>query len=151
MVERFERFSYAISEISRCWHKIAGEEMQKYGLKGPHATYLLAVSRHEEGITAAKICEICGKDKADVSRMTSILEEKGLVTREDVNKNSYRALIKLTTEGEKATAHVRERAAVAVEIGGSELTDEERTIFYRALDSIVAKLQVLGKEGLPQR
>ena len=29
MVERFERFSYAISEISRCWHKIAGEEMQK--------------------------------------------------------------------------------------------------------------------------
>ena len=109
------------------------------------------MSRHEEGITAAKLCEICGKDKADVSRMTSILEEKGLVTREDVNKNSYRALIKLTTEGEKATAHVRERAAVAVEIGGSELTDEERTIFYRALDSIVAKLQVLGKEGLPQR
>lgn len=150
MVERFERFSYAISEISRCWHKIAGEEMQKYGLKGPHATYLLAVSRHEEGITAAKLCEICGKDKADVSRMTSILQEKGLVKREDVNQNSYRALIKLTEEGENAAEHVRKRATVAVEIGGSELTDEERTIFYHALESIVSKLQVLGKEGLPQ-
>ena len=124
--------------------------MQKYGLKGPHATYLLAVSRHEKGITAAKLCEICGKDKADVSRMTSILQEKGLVKREDVNQNSYRALIKLTEEGEKAAEHVRKRAAVAVEIGGSELTDEERTIFYHALESIVSKLQVLGKEGLPQ-
>lgn len=150
MVERFERFSYAISEISRCWHKIAGEEMQKYGLKGPHATYLLTVSRHKDGITAAKLCELTGKDKADVSRMTSILEKKGLVTREDVNQNSYRALIKLTEEGEKATEHVRARSAVAVEIAGSELSDEDRTIFYHALESIVSKLQVLGKEGLPQ-
>lgn len=150
MVERFERFSYAISEISRCWHKIAGEEMQKYGLKGPHATYLLTVSRYKEGITAAKISELSGKDKADVSRMTSALEKKGLVTREDVNQNSYRALIKLTEEGQKATEHVRTRSAVAVEIAGGGLTDEERTIFYRSLESIVSKLQVLGKEGLPQ-
>ena len=27
MVERFARFSLAISEISRCWHKLAAEEM----------------------------------------------------------------------------------------------------------------------------
>ena len=151
MVDRFERFSYAISEISRYWHKIAGEEMKKYGLKGPHATYLLAVSRHKEGITAAKLCESCGKDKADVSRMTSVLEKKGLVAREDVNQNSYRALIKLTDEGKKAADHVRERASVAVEIAGGELSDEERAIFYYALESIVSKLQVIGKEGLPQK
>lgn len=30
MVDRFERFSFAISEISRCWHKLAAEEMEKY-------------------------------------------------------------------------------------------------------------------------
>ena len=35
--ERFEKFSLAISEISRCWHKLAGDEMLRYGLKGPHA------------------------------------------------------------------------------------------------------------------
>lgn len=35
MVERFERFSLAIAESSRCWHKLAGEEMKVYGLKGP--------------------------------------------------------------------------------------------------------------------
>ena len=28
MIERFERFSLAIAEISRCWHKLAGEEMK---------------------------------------------------------------------------------------------------------------------------
>ena len=40
MIERFERFSFAISEISRYWHKITATEMEKYGLKGaqPHLT-----------------------------------------------------------------------------------------------------------------
>lgn len=148
MVERFERFSYTIFEISRCWHKIAGEEMKKYGLKGPHATYLLEVERHAEGITAARLGEICGKDKADVSRMTSILEEKGLITREGAK--SYRAPLKITEEGKKAAEFVKQKAAMAVEIAGGDLTDEDRVVFYRSLDSIVSKLQVLCKEGLPE-
>ena len=38
MIDRFERFSVAIAEISRCWHKLATEEMKKYGLKGSHAS-----------------------------------------------------------------------------------------------------------------
>lgn len=54
MIERFERFSYAIFEVSRCWHKIAAEEMEKYGLKGSHATYLTTLYRYSQGITAAR-------------------------------------------------------------------------------------------------
>ena len=35
MVDRFERFSLAISEISKYWHLLAAEEMEKYSLKAP--------------------------------------------------------------------------------------------------------------------
>ena len=28
-LDRFERFSYAIAVISRCWHRLAAEEMYK--------------------------------------------------------------------------------------------------------------------------
>lgn len=150
MVERFEKFSFAMSEISKYWHKIAGEEMAKYGLKGPHATYLLTISHYEDGITAPQICELCGKDKADVSRMTSIMEKKGLVTRESVHQNMYRGVIKLTEEGKKATQHVRQRASLAVELAGKDLTDENRVIFYEALESIVMNLREISKEGLPK-
>jgi len=86
MIDRFERFSFAISEISHYWHKIATDEMGKYGLKGVHALYLTAMHRHPEGITSAQLCEECGKDKADVSRCVSLMEKKGLVIREGVNK-----------------------------------------------------------------
>ena len=61
MVERFERFSYAIFEISRYWHKLTTEEMEKYGLKGPHSIYLVVMHRFPDGITAPQLCEYCGK------------------------------------------------------------------------------------------
>lgn len=151
MLNRFERFSLAISEIDRCWHKLAADEMAKYDLNSPHAVYLNALYRNEEGITSAKLAELCCKNKADVSRMVSILEQKGLVTRENIGSNRYRALIKLTEEGKKAAMHVQERAALAVELAGAGLSDEQREIFYNALELITSNLQTLSKEGLPQK
>ena len=77
MVDRFERFSLAMFEISKYWHKLAAEEMEKYGLKGTHSVYILTMAKSPEGITAPQLCEQCGRDKADVSRMMSILEKRG--------------------------------------------------------------------------
>ncbi len=151
MLNRFERFSFAISEISRCWHKLAAEELAKYALNSPHAVYLNTLYQHAEGITAAKLGELCGKDKADVSRMVSIMEKKGLVQKEAAGGNMYRALLKLTDEGKAAAQHVQQRAALAVELAGAGLSDGEREVFYRALELITANLQTLSKEGLPQR
>ncbi len=150
MVDRFERFSFAIFEISKYWHKLAADEMAKYGLKGPHATYLTTLYRYEEGVTAPQLCELCGKDKSDVSRMISILEEKGLVTKEVVNQSLYRGLLKLTEEGKVAAEHVCERASLAVEMAGKDLSVEERQVFYAALESIATNLREICKEGLPE-
>lgn len=150
MVERFERFSYAIFEISRCWHKLAAEEMAKYGLKGPHAIYLVTMRRHENGLTAAQLCDLCARDKADVSRTVSMMEKKGLVVREGVNSNLYRAALKLTDEGKEAARQVCLRAAIAVEHAGKGITDEDRRILYDSLDAITANLRSLSKEGLPE-
>lgn len=149
MVERFERFSYAIFEISRCWHKLAAEEMARYGLKGSHAIYLLTLLRHGEGLTAAQICELCGRDKADVSRAVSVMEEKGLAVREGINSSLYRAALRLTEAGTEAARQVCLRAATAVEHAGKGISDEHRQIFYASLETITANLQSLSKEGLP--
>ena len=151
MLNRFTRFSLAIAEIDRCWHKLAAEEMAKYDLNSPHAVYLNTLYQYEDGITAARLGELCCKNKADVSRMVSILEKKGLVRKEGIGGNLYRARLRLTEKGKQAAEHVRDRAAVAVELAGEGLTDESREIFYTALEQITANLQTLSKEGLPQR
>lgn len=150
MLNRFARFSLAISEIDRCWHRLAADEMAKYELNSPHAVYLITLHKFEDGVTAAKLGELCCKNKADVSRMVAILEKKGLVRKEAVGGNLYRAKLRLTEEGRQAAEHVQRRAAVAVELAGCGMTDSEREIFYRCLEQITANLQTLCKEGLPQ-
>ena len=150
-LNRFARFSLAISEIDRCWHKLAAEEMAKYELNSPHAVYLTTLYNFEEGITAAKLGELCCKNKADVSRMVAILEKKGLVRKEANGSNLYRAKLLLTEEGKQAAEHVQQRAALAVELAGSGMTDADREVFYRCLEQITTNLQTLSKEGLPQQ
>ncbi len=150
MVDRFERFSLAISEISRYWHKLASEELAKYGLKGPHATYLTVMYKYPNGITMPQLCEVCGKDKSDASRMISILRQKGLVKKQGVDGSLYRGLLVLTAEGRAAAEHVCNRASRAVEMAGKDLTDEMRDVFYKSLDSITLNLRELSKEGIPE-
>lgn len=148
-MNRFEQFSYMISGINRHIQKIERDEMIKYGYKGAFAQYLVALRRYPEGITSAKLCEICDKDKAAISRVLTEMQEKGLILRETQSDHRYNALIKLTAEGLKAAAYVDERAQAAIEAVGNEMTDENRAAFYATLDFIAAKLQTISKEGLP--
>lgn len=148
MVERFEKFSLAISEISRYWHRIAAEELKPYGLKSTHAVYLTCMYQYPDGITAPNLAKACGKDKADVSRMMSVMEEKGLITKEGENAKLYRGTLKLTEQGQKVAAQITKRAELAVQRAGDGLTQEKREVFYEALDTITANLQRIAGEGL---
>lgn len=151
MIERFERFSVTISELSRYWHRITTAEMERYGLKGAHSIYLTTMARFPQGITAAQICELCCKDKSDVSRMMRIMEENGLVIKEGEHQNRYNGVFLLTKEGKAAAEYVRQRAALAVSIAGSQLTDETRAILYNALESIAENLRDISEKGLPAK
>ena len=148
MISRFEHFSASISGIYRDIQKIERTEMEHYGLKGSHAQCLLAMHRYPEGITAARLCEVCGKDKAAVSRLMAELEDKGMVCRSSGSGNRYRALLKLTELGEDAAEHVQQRAKLAVEEAGAGLTEAQRTTMYEALDLIARNLQNICVEGL---
>ena len=149
MISRFERFSFAISGIYRSIQKIERDEMERYGLKGGYAQYLVAMARHPQGLTSTQLCEICDLDKAAVSRSIGEMEERGLRERLAVN-NAYRAKLRLTEKGLAAADYVSRRAQQAVAVAGSGLSEEERGVLYRALESIAAHLQVISKEGIPE-
>ncbi len=144
MVDRFEKFSLAISEIWRYWHKLATVVMKEHGLKGPHAVYFTTLYRFPDGLTSARLSELCSRDKADVSRTVALLEKKGLAER---NGNFYKVPIVLTDEGKKIAEHINKRAMAAVEICGKGLDDREREVFYNSLDLIGSNLENLAKNG----
>ena len=148
MVERYAKFTAAVSRISNCIQKIESEAMSKYGLTGACAQYIAAIGTSTEGLTVSQLSEVCMKDKAAVSRSVSQLEEKGLVCRNSQGGNVYRAPIVLTDSGKAIADYVAQRASVAVEIAG--LNDGERQEMYSALDTIAKNLTDICKEGLPE-
>ena len=151
MLDRFEQFTAAISTIHRFVQKIERDEMEKYGLKGASAQYLLAMARYPEGITAAALCDVCDRDKAAVSRILSEMEKKGLIARANCGDNQYRAPLELTAAGKEAADYVNQKASRAAELAGQDLTDEDRLVLYAALDSIAANIARLSRVGIPEQ
>ena len=148
MIDRFSQFCTSIASIQRSILKIERTEMAKYGLKGPHANCLVAMARFPEGITAARLCEVCEKDKAAVSRTLAELEEGGMIYRENRNGSRYRSALMLTEQGEIAAEAVVEKARMAVERAGIGFGESDREVFYRVLAIIAGNLHKLCKEGL---
>lgn len=148
MENRYELLSGSISSMYHDIQRIERTEMAQYGLKGPHAQCLLAMKKHPEGITAARLCQVCEKDKAAVSRILAELEAAGMILRENRNGSRYRASLLLTERGQEAAGAVVEKARLAVELAGKGFGAEEREIFYRVLSIISGNLHKLCRDGL---
>lgn len=148
MLGRYEVFSSAVSSMYHDIQRIERMEMAKFGLKGPHAQCMLALSRYPTGLTSSQLCEICDKDKAAISRTVAELEEAGMVSRQDRNGNRYRAVLTLTEQGAAAAQSVSQRARLAVEQAGIGLKDDQRQIFYQVLSLIAGNLHTICKDGL---
>lgn len=151
MIDRFERFCFAVASMSRYIQKIETDELEKMGLKGSYALYLIILDRYPQGLTATELCEQCEKDKAAVSRAIAAMEKQGLVSRNSGTHSPYRAPIVLTEAGKQAADHVRQKAIVAVSHAGTGISDEDRITMYATLEKIAANLHIISKEGIPHQ
>ncbi len=148
MTDRYEQFSSSVSCLYRYVQKIERTEMANYGLKGPHAQCLLAISRYPQGITASQLCEVCDKDKAAVSRTLAELEQAGMVSRGSGEGKRYRIGLHLTQKGSDIAERVKKLAALAVEQAGDGLSEENRAVFYAALNLIAENLRRISRDGI---
>ena len=151
MIRRYEIFSTVVSSLYHDIQRIERTEMAKYGLKGPHAQCLVIMARHPEGITAARLCELCERDKAAISRTVAELEEVGLLTRREQNGIRYRVPLMLTEAGRAAAQNVSDVAGCAVEQAGDGLNDQQREVFYAVLGQIAQNLHTISRDGLKEK
>ena len=150
MIGRFEQFCTAISSIQHSIARIERMEMEKHGLKGPHAQCMLVMERNPEGITAAQLCGTCEKDKAAISRTLAELEAAGMITREDPNGKRYRSQLYLTAKGRAVAEQVSDRVHEAVSRVSNGYDVATREIFVHVLSLIAVNLQDLYKNGLQE-
>ena len=139
MINRFEHFTMDIFSITRSWNRLANEEMKKYGLRGAYGLYLVMIAGSEGQITAAKLADLCQRDKADVSRAVASFQKKGIL--EPYGESKYRALLTLTKQGRELAAQISRRASVVIEQAGQDLSEEMRENMYLCLDSIALRMR----------
>lgn len=151
MLSRFEQFCTAISMIHHAIQKIERVEMARYGLKGPHAQCLLTISQYPDGITAAKLCEVCEKDKAAISRAVAELEAAGMLVRRDPEGKRYRSQLYLTEQGREVAGNVGRLVHMAVSQASEGYGAEDREIFIHVLNLIADNLQSICRDGLDEK
>ncbi len=145
MVARFERFTFDLFSIYHHLHKIMADEMNHYGLRGPYAIYLIAMSRNNDGITSAKLSEICCRNKSDVSRAVADFEKKNMIERR--GSSSYNAMLFLTDYGKKIAEEIVCKAMNIVSFVGGELDEDKRENLCAAMNIIARNMESLSKNG----
>ena len=147
MIQRFEEFVSLISNINKDIQKIKQDRMKQFGLSGNHGMCLFYLAKHEEGLTAANLCQLMSVNKAAVSRTLAELIEKEYVIYADQEEGKkYRAIVKLTEKGISVTEQIDGIIYEVVNEIGKDLEDKERNIMYRSLEIVSKNLDSLAKK-----
>ncbi len=144
MIERFDIFTTTITQIYKSLQKIKNREMTEVNLKGIHVMCLFRLNRNPDGMTLTALSAACEEDKAAMSRTVSELAGLGYVKTAEGRR--YRAPVVLTDSGREVAAKIDDMIISAVNAGGDGLTDEERSVFYKALTLISNNLKTYLKE-----
>ena len=145
MEERFQAFTVLVSNLNRCIYKIKTEEIAEYNLKSSHVSCIYYIYRYGS-LTPKELCDLCGEDKANISRALKYLEENQyLIINNDLNKKYQRPIV-LTENGVKIGKHLSEKINEILSIASEGLSEEKRNIMYEGLSLINNRLNKICDE-----
>lgn len=144
---RYEIFTKIVGKIGRNIRKIKSAETCKFNLTGPCVNCIYYLFKHEEGLTAHELSELCDEDKAAISRTLSYLESNGYITCTSTAKKRYNSTLLLTEKGKevgRAAVEVIDSVLEEVSVGVSE---EEREAFYKTFTKISDNLEKISNRS----
>ena len=144
-MDRYKVFTLAIANLTRSIRKIKTAEMAKWNLKSQHVSCIYYL--YEKGVlTATELCEICGEDKANMSRSIEHLEEHGYIARKEHSNHRYKTHYELTEIGLTVGRSIFERVENIITSASDGLSEQDRKIMYKSLSTINKNLQKIAGE-----
>lgn len=146
-MNRFDKFTHLIANISKCILKIKSVEMMDYGLKASHVKCIYYLYNNEgEGLKLKDLSELCDEDKAATSRNVKELEKTGYILAKQGGEQKYKKPLKLTELGKKIGKAIMDKINKFLELASSGIKANERNKFYEQLTSISTNLTKICKE-----
>ena len=145
MNERFETFTVLVSNLNRCIYRIKTEEMAEFNLKSSHVSCLYYIFKHG-ALTAKELCDLCGEDKANISRALKYLEDNDYLIFNSSSSKKYQRPIELSFKGYKVGKSISKKIDDILNYASMGLTEEKRKIMYEGLNLINDRLNQLCDE-----
>jgi len=143
MQERFKAFTVLIAKINRNIRRIKTDVMAEYNLKCPHVSCLYYL--YSEGpLTAKELSDVCDEDKGALSRSIEFLGKEGYIEIDASEGKRYKNPLKLTEKGLLVGGHIAEKIDEVLSVASEGVTDSDREILYKSLESISKNLQKIG-------
>lgn len=86
---------YNLNLYSKCGFKITPEQY-----------LVLNMINDDEDLNQNRLCELLYKDKSNMARLISVLEEKGLIIKEQAENGKQENIIKITDKGKELRAKI---------------------------------------------
>lgn len=145
--ERFMHFILSIDRISKNIKRIKDKVMEKYDLRSAHVMCIFSILKSKDGFNSTELSEACGVDKAFVSRVTSELESRGYIERNQNSQGSiYKSKFKLTEEGLEINKYINKKIAEIMDNVSGEIADYKLKGFYEVLNIIDENISFQLKE-----
>ncbi len=142
MQERFREFTCLIANLNRCIYKIKAEEVADMNLKSSHVSCIYYLYK-KETLTAKQLSDICGEDKANISRAIKYLEENGFLVCDSQMQKRYNSPLRLTEKGCAAAERIAKKIDAVLHLASEVIREEDRKIMYESLNAINENLNRL--------
>ena len=140
--ERFYEFTGLVSRAAKQLRRAQEKYTREFGLRSVHVSCLLRLLDAPGGLSATELSARCGVDRAQISRVTGELAERGLIRETSPGaKRRYRGSLALT---ERGLAEAREMKGIVVEklnAVSASLDQEQVANFYAVFHEIVDRLE----------
>lgn len=144
MESRFETFTVLTNRICRNIRRIKNQEMAAFQLRSVHVSCLYYLYLFGN-LTATEMCEHCEEDKATVSRALEYLESSGYIVCHVKNTRRYKSPWSLTEKGRSVGQQIAQKTNAILSEVSSELSPEERAVFYHCLSVISSGLNAVAQ------
>ena len=140
--ERFYDFSGLVAQAGKALRAAQEKYMKGFGLRSVHVSCMLHLLGAPEGLSATELSELCGVDRAQISRVTSELLGQGLLREtEPGGKRRYRGALALTGAGRERAEAMNAIVADRLVFVSEGLDAEDVEAFYRVFRTIVGRLR----------
>ena len=141
---RFMQFSALLNSAQGSINRMKRQNMEAFDLGPAHTMCLNLLYQHPDGITKARLAELCEVDKAQISRVISELQKKELVAIPDLEKR-YKHKVSLTDKGLGVARQISSIILSINEYVSDSIPQEQIDVFYKTFNIICENLKKAEK------